>query len=137
LDSIPLKFEQKKNYINLVKYNVIHCTRNWQHKINIQQHIHKTTEHDTAKYIWSHDRNHLHDTVRSHYHTGYTDNQWCGKTTLHLSIYVMIWTISAAACNWNMPFTNKHKGVKQNKKFTIRTNNKVKSGHSVLQKWCF
>jgi len=34
--------------------------------------------------------NHLHETVRSYYHKGYTGNQWCGKTTLHLSIYVTI-----------------------------------------------
>jgi len=32
---------------------------------------------------------------------------------------------------------NKYKGVKQNKKFTISTNNKVKSGNSVLQNWYF
>jgi len=48
----PLKFwTEKKNYIHSVKYHVSHCTGNLEHKINILHQIHKTTAHDTAKYI--------------------------------------------------------------------------------------
>lgn len=37
----PLILNRKKNYIHSVKYHVIHCTRNLQHKIDILQQIHK------------------------------------------------------------------------------------------------